>query len=576
MSDHDFFTSAQASIDMTSPRAAEWHMTKAIFLSALVLGTILPLPGAEEPFLVPVVTGSWITITGQPDLGALTSDKQQPVDFAIWQAADGKWQLLSCIRGTSEAGKSRLFHRWESPDLLAPDWKAQGIAMRADPSLGETAGGLQAPFVTRRGDRFHMLYGDWARICSAHSADGRLFTRDTNGSGQPAVFGEGPEDNARDPFVIEIGGASHCYYTAHPRKKGAVFCRKSSDGWKTWSAAKIVAQGGQAGEGPCSAECPFVVEHGAGRFYLFRTQKYGEKAETRVYHSRDPENFGVAGKNGDAMHFVTTLPVAAPEIVRRGDEWFIATLRPDLKGHRIARLEWQPLAQPSPAAAPGGGKIRVALFDDYGSFGKGVPSCSAQLQAAGRFEVTKLDGDGIRAGLSGCHAVVFSGGSGSKQANTIGLRGREEVRRFVEAGGGYVGICAGAYLACSGFSWSVPVLDAKTPSPLWLRGTGNLQIETLPAGMKLLDLPARAEVRYANGPVITPGLRDDIRDYEPLVLFRSELAKDPRQAGLQINTPAMVLGHYGKGRVLACSPHPEQTAGMERWIERAIMAVLPP
>ena len=220
------------------------------------------------------------------------------------------------------------------------------------------------------------MAGGWSPIASQPEIGARL-TRDTQVSRQQSLFVTGLEDNARDPFVIEIAGALHGYYTAHPKGKGAVYCRKSSDGGKTWSAAKIAAQGGQSGDGPLSAERPFVLEHNPGRYYLFRTQKHGAKAETRVYHSRDPENFGIAGKNGDAMHFVTTLPVTAPEIIRRGDEWFIAELRPDLKERRLARLEWHPPARPSPAAAPGGGRIRVALFDDYGSFGKGVPTCSS-------------------------------------------------------------------------------------------------------------------------------------------------------------------------------------------------------
>ena len=67
----------------------------------------------------------------------------------------------------------------------------------------------------------------------------------------------------------------------------------------------------------------------------------------------------------------------------------------------------------------------------------------------------------------------FSGGSGSRQANTIGLAGRENVQRFVKAGGGYVGICAGAYLACAGFNWGIGILNAKTPSSLWERGQGD-------------------------------------------------------------------------------------------------------
>ncbi|MFM9148181.1 MAG: BPL-N domain-containing protein [Verrucomicrobiota bacterium] len=39
---------------------------------------------------------------------------------------------------------------------------------------------------------------------------------------------------------------------------------------------------------------------------------------------------------------------------------------------------------------------------------------------------------------------MFTGGSGSAEAEGLGVAGREEVRKFVREGGGYVGICAGA------------------------------------------------------------------------------------------------------------------------------------
>jgi hypothetical protein len=543
--------------------------------SLLALGFLLTaVSAAAEPFLIPAITGEWTRITRTPDLGELNGVKQQPVDFAVWQATDQTWQLMACIGGTKEIGKTRLLYRWESPELTSPNWKPVGIAMRADAALGETPGGLQAPYVYRDGGQCRMLYGDWVRICSATSTDGKNFTRDASTNGQPAFFSRGAQDNARDPCLLRVGHQSHLYYTAHPENKGAVYSRQSSDG-KKWSPEKLVTKGGDSGDGPYSAECPFVVEHSPGQFYLFRTQGCGAKAVTRVYHSTHPENLGVFGDYGDALHFVGTLPVAAPELVKVGADWFIVALTPALDGHQIARLEWSapPQTKPAPVAATGE-KIRIALFDDQGSFGKGVPSCAAQLGAVPGMEVTKLDAEGIRAGLSGYHAIIFSGGSGGKQANTIGLRGREEVRRFVEAGGGYVGIRAGAYLVCSGFRWSVPVLDAKTPSSLWMRGEGNVKIETTPQAQSLLQLPAHAGVRYANGPILTPGNRADIPDYEPLVFFRSELSKTPKHEGLQINTPAIVIGKYGQGIVLACSPHPEQTAGMEHWIEKAVRAVL--
>jgi hypothetical protein len=54
----------------------------------------------EEPLFAPRIDGPWWTVSGDPDLGEWTSERQQPVDFGVWQAGDGTWQLWSCIRNT--------------------------------------------------------------------------------------------------------------------------------------------------------------------------------------------------------------------------------------------------------------------------------------------------------------------------------------------------------------------------------------------------------------------------------------------------------------------------------------------
>ena len=216
--------------------------------------------------------------------------------------------------------------------------------------------------------------------------------------------------------------------------------------------------------------------------------------------------------------------------------------------------------------------IRVALFDDNGSFGKGVPKVTEQLGAVKDLKLTVVSGPDIAAGaLKDYDAVIFTGGSGSKQAAALGDAGKQQVRDFVEKGGGYVGVCAGAYLACSGFSWSLGVLDAKTVSSKWMRGKGDVKIEVNGAGEKVTGVPAKEiEIRYANGPIIQPAGRPDLEDYEPLAIFRTELAENDSPKGVMVNSPAWARGLYGKGRVLISSPHPEQTAGMESWIARAV------
>ena len=45
---------------------------------------------------IPEIVGDWWQIAGNPDLGRYQTDRQQPLDFGIWQAADGTWQLWSC------------------------------------------------------------------------------------------------------------------------------------------------------------------------------------------------------------------------------------------------------------------------------------------------------------------------------------------------------------------------------------------------------------------------------------------------------------------------------------------------
>lgn len=293
--------------------------------------------------LVPRVEPPWWTVARNPDLGELNGPPvgenrppQEPVDFSIWQAADGTWQIWSCIRNTKCGGHTRLFYRWEGPSLTARDWKPMGIAMQADTQYEQSAGGLQAPHVVLIGDLYHMFYGDWDNICIQRGRDGKVFERWLYPNGRPGMFTEGPGVNTRDAMVIRIGDTWYCYYTAFPNQVGAVYCRTSKD-LRNWSDSKVVARGGLTGLSPYSSECPFVVQIGDW-FYLFRTQRYAGPPTTSVYRSRDPLDFGVDVDE----KFVCLLEVAAPEIVFHEGRYYIAALLPDVQGIRVARLAWRP------------------------------------------------------------------------------------------------------------------------------------------------------------------------------------------------------------------------------------------
>jgi len=217
----------------------------------------------------------------------------------------------------------------------------------------------------------------------------------------------------------------------------------------------------------------------------------------------------------------------------------------------------------------------VALYDAGGAAGKGLVRIPQILADSPDTILVRVGPEEIRGGaLAQFDLVIFPGGSGSKQAAALGPSGCEQVRQFVRQGGGYVGICAGAYLATSGFSWGLKILDAKTVSPKWRRGRGTVEIEPTEEGRRILGADGRVGILYVNGPILMPAEVDALPDYVPLAFFRTELAENGTPVGVMTDSPAIVAGPCGGGRVLCFSPHPEQTDGLEDFLRRAVRWVV--
>ena len=187
--------------------------------------------------------------------------------------------------------------------------------------------------------------------------------------------------------------------------------------------------------------------------------------------------------------------------------------------------------------------------------------------------MTKLTAEQIRSGgLAGLDILVHPGGSGGEQGRNLDEPGREKIRDFVRDGGGYIGICAGAYLASAQYPWSLNLLDAKViDTKHWNRGIGTVDIELTPAGREILRTTnQKLPIHYAQGPLLAPANRPEIEDYEELANFKTEIAKNGAPAGVMIGTTAIARGRFGQGRVICFSPHPEMTAGLEAFVQDAI------
>ncbi len=220
----------------------------------------------------------------------------------------------------------------------------------------------------------------------------------------------------------------------------------------------------------------------------------------------------------------------------------------------------------------GNSEVRIGVYVDEGA-GSSANKLLAVLANFEGVSVTQLTADDIRSGqLADLDLLMQPGGSGGGQGRHLGEAGREAIRDFVSDGGGFIGICAGAYLASADYSWSLNILDAKViDRQHWNRGNGEVEIALSDSGRQVLRLEGQTlSIQYAQGPLLAPANRPEIEDYDVIATFETEIAKNGAPTGVMKGTTAIAKGQFGNGRVICFSPHPELTTGLEHTLLCAI------
>lgn len=226
----------------------------------------------------------------------------------------------------------------------------------------------------------------------------------------------------------------------------------------------------------------------------------------------------------------------------------------------------------------------VALYDGPGTSKRGVARLARIIDRAPDMTLHYLGpADICPAVLKQFDAIVFPGGSGSKQARAIGPAGRQHVRDSVRRGRGYLGICAGAYLCSAHYTWSLDLIASGVftgsreiedigKKQMWYRGEATkVKMQLTEEGRKLFpQVPQDIEVTYQNGPIVSPKRHAGLPAYTPLAYFRSEQVLYEPQRGTMIDSPAIVAGRFHQGRVIAISPHPEATDSLHPLITESI------
>lgn len=209
-------------------------------------------------------------------------------------------------------------------------------------------------------------------------------------------------------------------------------------------------------------------------------------------------------------------------------------------------------------------KVGLYLQEDNAYYRVGQDNVKAILTREAGFEITVLSAEDIRASkLDDCQVLLVPGGSGSKQAKKLAEAGREKIRSFVAKGGGYVGICAGSYLASNDYPWSIGLINAKAVDKKhWARGKGDVILAFPPIGKEALGATADTlVVNYRQGPLFAPGESKELPAYETLATFTTEICENGATPGAMIGTTAIARAPFGQGRVICYGPHPERPGG---------------
>lgn len=227
--------------------------------------------------------------------------------------------------------------------------------------------------------------------------------------------------------------------------------------------------------------------------------------------------------------------------------------------------------------------IRIAVYEGEGAGRSCVDLLTVldQGERASRYAVSRITAEAIQTGgLNEVDVLVQPGGSGGKQGRALAESGRQAVREFVGNGGGFIGICAGAYLATNDYTWSLGLIDAKVVDRKhWARGNGPVTIELSPEARRFFEIEDhKVSIYYGQGPLLNRREWDDplVPDYESLAIYRTGIARNGAPEGVMPGTSAIVRTEFGDGRVFVFSAHPEKTDGLRFLVGKAVEWVSQP
>lgn len=204
----------------------------------------------------------------------------------------------------------------------------------------------------------------------------------------------------------------------------------------------------------------------------------------------------------------------------------------------------------------------VALYSDLGAWEESVQAAEKMFQWI-NCTVELVNADYINnKGLDNFSILCIPGGNMYQYAQDISSKGRENIKNFIRNGGGYIGICGGAYFASERVVWQgnqLPMASLEV-FPGTAEGPINEIVPYPNYNMCKVNIvgsahpitqsePNSAWMLYYWGPALVPN-----KDANITILGKYD----------KVNQPTMLAFDYGLGRVFLIGTHPEIEEDSER------------
>jgi glutamine amidotransferase-like uncharacterized protein len=217
--------------------------------------------------------------------------------------------------------------------------------------------------------------------------------------------------------------------------------------------------------------------------------------------------------------------------------------------------------------------VRLAIFEDEGTDKHCVVGYERAVREYLSVIYDRVSANDIREGiLNGFDAIIIPGGSAGAQAKSLEDKGLIAIRDFVRGGGGYIGFCAGMYLALGYGRDKLDMIGADLiDGEHWARGKGVVPVQLNKQGKAILGDIDAVHLYYENGPIIEIDSSSWLPPLTTLGTYRGEIRDNKEAEPVMNGSPAIVASHYGTGRVICFSPHPELTCEMGDMVMNAVL-----